>query len=330
MTVTARLRTAVPDGLKEPVRIGLAGRLEAKVRASSEARGAALVIHGLARRPGDPEQQIEPPMAVEHFDRLVAYLQPRYMLVRACELLERAKGRKPGDRLPVALTFDDDLLSHVEHAAPILARHGVVATAFLCGAGEPFWWEDLQAAIDADALPEEGLPGLARSLTNAVRQRRRGAARELAKAVEALDPERRDAIASVLAQLSPVAVEQLGDDGARTLLAAGWEIGFHTRRHDALVGLDEAQLATALRDGRDQLPVHPRTFAYPHGKAGSREAAAARAAGYEAAFTGKPDVVTEHTDPYLLGRLQPDTRTVGRFALQLAQALTLDDRSATA
>jgi peptidoglycan/xylan/chitin deacetylase (PgdA/CDA1 family) len=269
-------------------------------------------------------------MSVAYFDRLVSYLRTRYVLVRAGDLLQHARDRKPGDRVPVALTFDDDLLSHVERAAPILTRHGTVGTAFLCGARDPFWWTLLQTVIDADALPEEGLPGLAPSLTTEVRERRSGAVRELAKAVEALEPDPRDALATVLRSLGPPPAAPLGSDGARRLLDAGWEIGFHTRRHDALVGLDDAQLATALRDGRDQLPMHARTFAYPHGKAGSREAAAARAAGYEAAFTGKPDVVSDRSDPYLLGRLQPDTRTLGRFALQLAQALTLGDRSATA
>ena len=44
-------------------------------------------------------------------------------------------------------------------------------------------------------------------------------------------------------------------------------------------------------------------------------------AGYEAAFTGYPTVVTEETDAHLVGRLQPDTATLGRFALQLARAL---------
>ncbi|HEV2786836.1 MAG TPA: hypothetical protein VGV67_10635, partial [Solirubrobacteraceae bacterium] len=64
-----------------------------------------------------------------------------------------------------------------------------------------------------------------------------------------------------------------------------------------------------------------RTLAYPHGKAAGREARAARAAGYVAAYTGRNELFTERTDDHLIGRPQPDTDTLGRFALQLARAL---------
>jgi peptidoglycan/xylan/chitin deacetylase (PgdA/CDA1 family) len=109
----------------------------------------------------------------------------------------------------------------------------------------------------------------------------------------------------------------LGPDGADALAAAGWEIGFHTRRHDLLTALPADELRAAI----EPPAAGARTLAYPHGKAAAREAAAARAAGYVAAYTGRAEVFTDRTDDQLIGRLQPDTATVGRFALQLAHAL---------
>lgn len=103
---------------------------------------------------------------------------------------------------------------------------------------------------------------------------------------------------------------------AEALAAAGWEIGFHTRRHDLLTALGEDALRAAI-----DRPERARSLAYPHGKAASREAAAARAAGYEAAYTGAPVALTARTDPQLIGRLQPRTTSVGRFALDLARAV---------
>ena len=61
----------------------------------------------------------------------------------------------------MAITFDDDLRSHVDFAAPLLARVGATATFFLSGSSldDPnrFWWERLQEAFDRGLdLPSVG------------------------------------------------------------------------------------------------------------------------------------------------------------------------------
>jgi peptidoglycan/xylan/chitin deacetylase (PgdA/CDA1 family) len=323
MIVTQRLRAAIPTGVKEQVRLAVAARLEARVRTSAGVRGAALVIHDVAPRAGDPELEVNPALATKQLERIVSYLCRRYHLVHAADLVAAAHGRKPGELVPVALTFDDDIPSHLEHAAPALARHGATATAFLCGAADPFWWQRLQQAVDTGALEAAHLPQIDPRLTAAATARRSWAIGRLAKAIEDLEPEQRDAVSTTLAELAPGTPAPLGAAGARALLDFGWELGFHTRRHDVLVALDEDGLATALRDGRDWLPSAPRALAYPHGKAGPREAAAARAAGYEVAFTGAAEVVTEESDPHLIGRVQPAVATLGTFALQLARLLAV-------
>jgi hypothetical protein len=64
-----------------------------------------------------------------------------------------------------------------------------------------------------------------------------------------------------------------------------------------------------------------RSFAFPHGKATPREAAAVREAGYLVAYTGRAEGFGAATDTHLIGRLQPRTTTLGRFALDLARAI---------
>jgi hypothetical protein len=148
--------------------------------------------------------------------------------------------------------------------------------------------------------------------------RRPRAIRRLAAAVEALPPEaRREAARRLAAAVPGGPPPALDRDGARALARAGWELGAHTPDHDVLTQLDDAGLAAALARPAPDV----RTLAYPHGKAGDREARAARAAGYTAAFTGAATVVTEGTDPFLVGRLQPERSTPGGCALQLARAL---------
>jgi peptidoglycan/xylan/chitin deacetylase (PgdA/CDA1 family) len=316
------LRRALPEPLKERARLIAARLLERRARASSAPRGAALIFHEVAARAGSAAVEIEPPIARDRLDRAVGYLNRHYALVRAAELPAAARARIPGDPLPIALTFDDDLVSHVEHAAPIVARHGAVATAFLCGARSPFWWQLLQAAVDAGAIAGDGLPELPREVVDGAIARRAGAIGRLARAIEDLPPDRRGRVTETLRRVAPDQPRVLGSDGAAALAAAGWEIGFHTREHHLLTGLDDDALAAALEPPNDGPGgALPRTLAYPHGKATAREAAMARRAGYEAAFTGYPTVFREETDVHLIGRLQPDTATLGRFALQLARAL---------
>jgi peptidoglycan/xylan/chitin deacetylase (PgdA/CDA1 family) len=317
----AGLRSAVPEPLKEQARLFVARGLERRTRGSALVRGAALVVHAVGPVAGDRAREIDPPLAASRLAEMVSYLSLHYALVRAAELPAAAGTRAPGERVPVALTFDDDLRSHLEYAAPVLADHGAVGTVFLCGSEGPFWWQALQCAVDELTLSEGALPGIPGKLIADALARRPWAIARLAQAIEELPPDRRGTVALVLTRLAPNLPGPLEPEGARALRDAGWEIGFHTRRHDALPQLDDTSLAGALREGRERLPEQPRTLAYPHGKAGPREARAAQAAGYAAAFTGAPEVLTESTDPHLIGRLQPSTATVGRFALQLARAL---------
>jgi hypothetical protein len=106
----------------------LAGALERAARRSPARAGVALVYHGVGEPPGDLERELLPVHGSRLFAEQVCYLSGRYRLLPASRLLDAAAERRPGDPFPLAITFDDDLRSHVETAAPILARAGVPAT----------------------------------------------------------------------------------------------------------------------------------------------------------------------------------------------------------
>ena len=76
--------------------------------------------------------------------------------------------------------------------------------------------------------------------------------------------------------------EKLGE-----LVAAGWEVGSHTRTHPHLPMTDDTTLAEELlesrRDCERQLGIECVSLAYPYGEADDRVRAAAAAAGYRAA-----------------------------------------------
>jgi peptidoglycan/xylan/chitin deacetylase (PgdA/CDA1 family) len=119
--------------------------------------------------------------------------------------------------------------------------------------------------------------------------------------------------------------EAFGPREIGALVAAGFEIGFHTLGHYLLSTLDDAALETALTEGRERLeavvgrPV--RMIAYPHGKADHRVAAAARAAGYELGFTASAYPAAPHADPLMIGRLEPTAAPIDEFARAIAATL---------
>jgi peptidoglycan/xylan/chitin deacetylase (PgdA/CDA1 family) len=287
-------------------------------RLSGRGVGVALVYHRVGDPAGDPRRELVPALGSELFAAQVRHLVSGYRLVGASELLAATRERRRGDRFPVAITFDDDLSSHVDTAAPVLSSAGATATFFVCGASlqgpHRFWWERLQAAFDdgVDLSSLDLQPAPSKATIHQVGLR-----------IQNLPPRARDELDARLAELvGPDAQESgLRGEALRRLVASGFEVGFHTRRHDVLPALGDAELVEAMRVGRAELEdvVGPlRTISYPHGLADARVAAAAQAAGFEAGFTGVPAAVTSGSDPLLLGRVSPSYASVGELAFDVA------------
>jgi peptidoglycan/xylan/chitin deacetylase (PgdA/CDA1 family) len=288
-------------------------------RFSGRGVAVALVYHRVGDPAGDPRRELVPALGTELFAAEVRHLVSTHRVVVASELLMAIRTRRRGERFPVAITFDDDLSSHVDAAAPILSAAGATATFFVSGASlhgsHRFWWERLQAAVD-DELDLSALdlqPGKA-------------TIHQVGLRIQSLPPRARDELDARLAELVGPDPRESGlrVDGLRRLAASGCEIGFHTRRHDVLPALGDAELADAMRAGRSELEdvVGPlRTISYPHGLADARVAAAARDAGFETGFTGMPAAVTSGSDPLLLGRVSPSYASVGELAFDVAWTL---------
>lgn len=291
------------------------------LRLSGRRVGLVLVYHAVDERGGDPAREIVPPHAAAVLERQLRHLRRWYRVVDAGEIQAAAAARRRGGRFPVALTFDDDLRSHAGVSLPILRRLGLHATFFLSGASlsRPFafWWERLQRAVDvSDARLAATFP-----------HDREAPVVRLAERVKGLRPAERDALADALEpEPGPWAdTRGMPEEEVRRLVGAGMAIGFHTRRHDPLDGLDDERLVAALRDGLDELAdaagVRVDRIAYPHGAAGPREAEAARAAGFALGFCLGGGPVSPGADPLLLPRVVPTHGDARAFALQLLRRL---------
>jgi peptidoglycan/xylan/chitin deacetylase (PgdA/CDA1 family) len=223
-------------------------------------------------------------------------------------------GRRAG-RPRFALTFDDDLSTHVERALPILTELALPATFFLSGRSlhglGPYWFEILEDLIDRRGSGDVGhLLGVESP-----------AAHSLVDACERDESRRK-----VVEGEAHGSVAGLDRTAIQTLAQAGMDIGFHTLHHEVLTELDDRALAAALTEGRDELALavgRPLSrIAYPHGKADRRVAERVSAAGYEAAWTGRPGANHRRTDPFMLGRWEPGPIGVDDLLVGVARWLS--------
>lgn len=293
--------------------------LERELRWTAARAGAVLVYHRISDGPAVPS--LVPTISRKAFADHLRHLKRRYSVVPANRILESVRERERGGPFPVAITFDDDLASHLDHAAPELAAAELPATFFLCGATldgrGAFWWERLEwAARDIGLARVEARIGMSGD----------GTLRSLATAIEALPPGERQRITVELARAAPDEPESgMRAEDVRGLVTAGFNVGFHTTAHDRLTTLDEAELRSALVHGRERLEELSAstidTLAYPHGWADARVIRATDEAGYRAAFTASGLGVGPTTDRLSIGRIEPSHLSTALFALRLSRSL---------
>jgi peptidoglycan/xylan/chitin deacetylase (PgdA/CDA1 family) len=317
-----RLRSGVKGLLGRP----LAALVIWRLRRTDASLGIAVVYHRIGTETGDPQTEFVPAMGADLFTRQVAYLDRRFRLV-APEALPAAVAERPlGARLPAAITFDDDLASHVTHALPVLTRSGVRAGFFLCGASldeaQCFWWERLDRAAEL-GVGDEVLAGAGAPSASGGRRTDVDALRRWFEQLPAL---RREGLSGELRDVAGGDPPDAGvrSDDVRAMVCAGFEVGFHTLHHDALPELSDAQLARALVDGRERMedlcgPIA--SFAYPHGRHDRRVVEAVRDSGFRIAFTTTGTAVRGDDDPLMLSRIEASFDSVGALAYSLGRAL---------
>lgn len=206
-----------------------------------------------------------------------------------------------------ALTFDDGYRDVVEHALPVLSRHGApwtffVTTDYADGQGS-LWWLELEEAVrrlDRIGLALEGATLAPPSATADEKQ----AAFERLYWLLRSGPEER--LRRAVAELSAAA----GVDGRALVrdLCLRWDelrrlvrsepalaIGAHTLTHPMLAKHPAERARAEIAESRArieaELGVPVRHFAYPvgdPGSAGPRDFALAREAGFDTALTTRP------------------------------------------
>jgi peptidoglycan/xylan/chitin deacetylase (PgdA/CDA1 family)/GT2 family glycosyltransferase len=113
--------------------------------------------------------------------------------------------------------------------------------------------------------------------------------------------------------------------GLRELRRGGIEIGAHSRTHRRLVKIPEEEIREEVAGSRADLEAAglpaPRLFAYPYGERNAAARAAAREAGYAAAFTVDPGLARPGGDRFQVPRIEVLRRDRGwSFLWKVARA----------
>jgi peptidoglycan/xylan/chitin deacetylase (PgdA/CDA1 family) len=307
-TAVERLRRRATAATRAAFYASRPGRFLA---ATFRPRAVVLLYHRIAEPALDPHGQA---VSRANFAGHLEVLRSRYDVSDVRTLLEDVRTGALRDGT-VAVTFDDGYADVLHHAAPAAADQRVPLQLFVTVApvvaGEPYWWDELAAAVAADAELAGGRGNLHDRLKRLPAERRRAE-------LEAISSERPERNGSDFGR--PMTVQEL----RAFARLPGMTVGAHTATHPSLAALTEAEQRRELVESRELLQVLTGSpvdvVAYPFGKEPDVSAttrALAAQAGYTAGFTSIAKLVTRRSDLYALPRISVHDWSEETFADRL-------------
>ena len=111
--------------LRAALGVPVARLLDLTSRCSARQAGVVICHHRVDDPQEDPDAYLVAAMGTKLFEAQLRHLKRRYRVVPPSEILDAVRARRRGQRFPVAITFDDDLPTHLPTAVPIMKRMGV-------------------------------------------------------------------------------------------------------------------------------------------------------------------------------------------------------------
>ncbi len=282
-----------------------------------------LMYHGVTSP--DPDYYNWCQVPEDRFARQLEYLAKRYRFVDEEQVVGHLVRGAPLPPRAAFLSFDDGYVTNYTRAFPILQRLGIPATIFLTsaliGTDRVPWPERVFLLIQESGAPRLDLRdwGLDVYDLSGPDGRDRGNV-DAVTLLKSLRPAGRDERMAALAERlgAPVRRSPARDDlalmtwdQARAMQDSGLvSFGGHTRRHEILQRLDDAELEREVLGCCEELQRNlgrrPRLFAYPNGRFedfDDRAKALLREAGIVAAFSTVGGFNGRDADPLALRRL---------------------------
>jgi peptidoglycan/xylan/chitin deacetylase (PgdA/CDA1 family) len=307
--------------------------------------GGALILgyHRISATQDDVyEVCVSPENFAGHMEALRKYARP-------ISLSKLVQCLKQDSLLPksVAVTFDDGYADNLYIAKPILEKHGIPATVFICTgyAGKEFWWDELEHLVISSRADPRALhlqPGgvqfkwdlLQASSEVEDPEVRRQFRHALYHSLLSLDVEDQNHAMDAIRRWSGLSSDEtrmsrtMNEEELLQLADGGLiEIGAHTRHHPMLPWLSFERQREEIHTNKRELEVllgKPITaFAYPNGRATADAKQIVREAGFEYACTSLHDVVRPESDIYELTRFWQQDVDGERFVKRLNRWMSM-------
>ena len=223
------------------------------------------------------------------FERLCQYLKRRFEVVS----IESASPGQPCDRLRIACTFDDGWEDNYRVALPIIRRHALPVSVFLCPGimdkVNPFWPERAVAALRAWGEA---------SIDNCIETLKRFAPEQRERTIAALEQGKYSTLMSTDRTMSWQQAAEMAKVGVR--------FGSHTSMHEILTQLPVEMAKVELSDSKAQiearLDCNCSVLAYPNGNYNAEICGLAASIGYRLALTQERQAWTTSTNPLTIPR----------------------------
>lgn len=268
-------------------------------------------VDGTVERTSDLESQL-------------LYLRSRFDIVPLGRLAARTAPAT--GKAPVAITFDDGLRNNFTNVVPLLARHRIPATFFVCpaliDAGAWLWNHEARARLatfSAGELRSFCMEcGIADATVEGAVDWMKGQPVGHRKAVEERIRARSPSFAPTPAHRALYDVMSWDDVAALPDLVT---VGSHTNSHAILTTLDRDDLIAEIAGSKRRLETRLRRpvdyFCYPNGSLNAEVVAEVRKH-YRAAVTVEAGYVDDRDDRHLMKRIAASPRLgLSSFAWQL-------------
>lgn len=274
-------------------------------------RVRTLLYHAVEDHPVSYTAGLGMSITTEAFRQHLDYYKRHYQIVSMHDLLAGNAGPRAA-----MLTFDDGYASVGENAVPAMEDRGIPGTVFLIGkavSGGMVWVNQLNHALNC--YPQvtmtlvNSLPGLEHAQRNTV----------IHLVQTTFSPRRIEQLISRLEASLPLPASQSGlfldREDIKALKSRGLSFGFHSNDHYNLQTCDEASLRQQLDSSELDDLLDTRTFAYPFGYCGDREANRLAARGFQRAMLVSQD--TPHPRKANMKRCEPSGQSAAAVFAQL-------------
>lgn len=231
-----------------------------------------LCFHGIS----DQHNAAYPPLRIDHFERILKYINKHFHVIILSEIDKEYSGEKP----LMVITFDDGYKDFIDNALPLLVKHNLPATQNIivecADTGLPFWTQRLNNILNYIYLTKADYIFKHNEFEIRFDKKHRfdHFNQRILKLLLGYNNDERLSIIKSLESEFPEyhkkGINMMNWEDLRECINNNVEIGSHSLTHDSLVTIqDDKTLYEEIKGSKqiifDNLNVEVETFTFPNG-----------------------------------------------------------------